>query len=102
MEKMNVQLLLTQEEYQYLEKEANRSGLTVPLYIKGEILKSDPFSYYYKQLIQKVENLPKGTKFNIKALFGVEWTMAKVQEGVITNVKPLGKDSANLMWYEKK
>jgi len=114
MEKMNVQLLLTQEEYQYLEKEANRSGLTVPLYIKGEILKSDPFSYYYKQLIQKVENLPKGTKFNIKALFGVEWTMAKgiklnlgktyynrVQEGVITNVKPLGKDSANLMWYEK-
>ncbi len=114
MEKINVQLLFSQEEYAFLEKQANQYGLTVPLYIKGEILKSDPFSHYYKQLIKKVEDLPKGTKFNIKALFGVEWTMAKgiklnlgktyynrLQEGIITNVKALGKDSANLMWYEK-
>lgn len=114
MEKINVQLLFSKTEYQQLETEANNVGLTVPLYIKSKVLKEYDFGEYYKRLIEKVDELPSGIKFNIKALFGVEWTMGKgiklnlgktyfgrVDNNVITNVKCIGKDSSNVTWYEK-
>lgn len=115
MKKINVQLLFTEEEYEELQKKADKVGLTVPLYIKGEVVQGDDFSTAYRKLNKKVEDLPSGTRFNIKSLFGVEWTMSKgvklnlgktyynrVSQGVITNVAPVGKDSSNVMWYEKK
>jgi hypothetical protein len=114
MKKINVQLLFTEKEYEQLQTKANKHGLTVSLYIKSEVLQGDDFGNYYSELIRKVENLDSGTPFNIKALFGVEWTMSKgiklnlgktyynrVAEGVITNVKATGKDSSNVMWYKK-
>ena len=115
MEKVNVQILFTKKEYAQLQMEADKVGLTVPLYIKGEVLKDDVFGQYYQSLIEKVNALPSGTKFNIKALFGVEWTMGKgiklnlgktffgrVDRGIVDNVICIGKDSSNVMWYEKK
>lgn len=115
MDKINVQLLFTKEEFDQLKAEADKVGLTVPLYIKSEVLKNDDFGSSYKKLIEKVNELPSGTKFNIKALFGVEWTMGKgiklnlgktfygrVDSGVVDNVLKVGKDSSNVMWYEKK
>lgn len=115
MEKVNVQILFTKEEYKKLQEEADKLGLTVPLYIKGEVLKDDVFGMYYRKLINKVNALPSGTKFNIKALFGVEWTMGKgiklnlgktfygrVDNGIVENVLCIGKDSSNVMWYERK
>ncbi|MFV0363821.1 MAG: single-stranded DNA-binding protein [Suipraeoptans sp.] len=115
MDKINVQLLFTKEEFDHLQVEADKVGLTVPLYIKGEVLKDDDFGSYYKKLIEKVDVLPSGTKFNIKALFGVEWTMSKgiklnlgktfygrVDSRIVDNVLKIGKDSSNVMWYEKK
>lgn len=114
MEKINVQLLFSEDEYAKLKEQADIHGLTVPLYIKSEVLQDDDFGTCYRKLIEKVGNLPSGTRFNIKALFGVEWTMSKgvklnlgktyysrVSEGIITNVKAIGKDSSNVMWYEK-
>lgn len=78
MDKINVQILFTKAEFKQLQAEADKLGLTVPLYIKGEVLKDDDvFGKYYQKLIEKVNALPSGTKFNIKALFGVEWTMGK-------------------------
>ncbi len=115
MEKRNVQLLLSEEEYKEIEIRANRVGLTVPLFIKSEILKSDDFGTVYQKLISKVEELPSGTEFNIRSLFGVEWTMSRgiklnlgktyysrVNSGVITNVTIVGTDSSNVMVYRKK
>ena len=115
MEKINVQILFTKEEYTQLQNEADKYGLTVPLYIRGEVLKNDVFGKYYQDLIEKVNELPSGTKFNIKALFGVEWTMGKgiklnlgktfygrVHNGIVNSVICIGKDSSNVMWYEKK
>lgn len=114
MKKISIQILVSQEEFDKLQTEADKYGLTVPLYIKSEVLKDDDFGTYYRKLQEKVENLPSGTRFNIKALFGVEWTMSKgiklnlgktyygrVKTGVITNAKIHGKDSSNVMWYEK-
>lgn len=114
MKKINVQILLTQEEYDKLQTEADKFGLTVPLYMKGAVLKEDDFGSSYMKLLEKVDALPRGTRFNIKSLFGVEWTMSKgiklnlgktyfnrVNSGAITNAKAVGKDSSNVMWYEK-
>lgn len=116
MDKINVQILFTKAEFKQLQAEADKRGLTVPLYIKGEVLKDDDvFGKYYQKLIEKVNALPSGTKFNIKALFGVEWTMGKgiklnlgktfygrVDSGIVNNVRCIGKDSSNVMWYEKE
>ena len=114
MQKINVQLLFTEDEYATLKEKADMHGLTVSLYIKSEVMQDDDFGTCYRKLIEKVKNLPSGTRYNIKSLFGVEWTMSKgvklnlgktyysrVAEGVITNVKAIGKDSSNVMWYEK-
>lgn len=114
MKKINIQILVTEEEYRTLEEKASAYGLTVPLYIKGEVLQDNDFGTCYRKLIEKVDALPSGTRFNIKSLFGVEWTMSRgvklnlgktffsrVESGVITTAKIHGKDSSNVMWYEK-
>lgn len=114
MKKINVQLLFTQDEYDKIKVKADSVGLTVPLYIKSELVQDNDFGTCYRDLIDKVNDLPAGVKFNIKSLFGVQWTMsrgvklnlgktfyAKVSDGVISNVKSIGKDSSNTMWYEK-
>lgn len=105
MDKVNVQLLFTSDEYENLKIEADKVDLTVPLYIKSEI-----FGTCYRALIEKVETLNSGTKFNIKALFGVEWTMSRgiklnlrktfyghVNSGSIKNVEKIRRDSSNVM-----
>lgn len=115
MSKISVQLLFSEEEYGQLQSEAEKRGLTVPLYIKGAVLTDDAFGESYRTLLDKVEALPNGTRFDIRSVFGVEWTMSRgvklnlgktfynrVVEGVIANVDPIGKDSNNVMWYEKK
>ncbi len=115
MDKYNVQILFSSEEYAFLKKKADREGLTVSLYIRGKVLKNDAFNSAYKRLLEKVDKLPGGTKFNVKMLFGVEWTMEtgvklnlgrtyynSVKNGIVTNVIAVGKDSANIMWYKKK
>ena len=114
MEKYNIQILFTKDEYDYLQTEADKLGLTVPLFIKRTVLKNDVFGDYYQKLIEKVGALAAGTEFNIKALFGVEWTMSKgiklnlgktfygrVDSKIVTNVECIGKDSSNVMWYRR-
>ena len=116
MRKINVQILLTTEEYAQIQKEADKLGLTVPLFIKCTVLKDDIFWGVYKKLIAKVNALPVGTEFNIKSLFGVEWNMGinkeiklklgktffgHVNSQVVKNVECIGKDSSNIMWYKR-
>lgn len=114
MSNRSVQILFTHEEYKELEEKAAKQGLTVPLYIKGQVLEDNEFARSYRNLLAKADALPSGTKFTLKSLFGTEWTMSRgtkltlgktyfnrVQEGTITNVEPIGKDSSNVMWYEK-
>ena len=116
MEKINIQILFTKEEHDQLQKEADKLGLTVPLFIKRTVLKDDVFGDYYQNLIEKVNALPIGTEFNIKSLFGVEWNMGiskgiklnlgktffgRVDSKIVTNVVCIGKDSSNVMWYKR-
>lgn len=114
MSKQNVQIQFTQDEYEQLELKAAKLGLTVPFYIRRQVLSDIEFLRSYQNLTDRVEKLSSGTKFSIRSLFGVDWTMSKgvkltlgkafykdVQEGTVENVKSTGKDSSNVMWYEK-
>lgn len=113
-EKINVQLLFSPQEYAELERNAKLRKLPVPLYIKCAVLPGNGFYPYWQQLLHMVEGLPAGTRFNIKALFGVGWTMDRgiklnlgktfynqVKAGTITDVAPDGKDSSEVMWYKR-
>ena len=57
MAKIPVQLLFTEDEYAKLQVKANEHGLTVPLYIKSEVVQGDDFGTYYRTLLEKVESL---------------------------------------------
>lgn len=115
MNKKNVQVVLTEEEYNSVKKKADVMGLSVAHYVKSIILDEDEFTKYYKQLLEKVNALEPGTKFNIRDLFKDEWTMGKgiklnlgktfyrqYKEGVISNVEEIGRDTSPIMWYIKK
>ena len=115
MSKISVQLLFDQDEFEELQTEADKHGLTVPLYIKSVVVQDSDFDRYYRILLEKVDALPDQTNFTIPRLFGVDWNMKRgikanlgktfynrVMSGVITNAVPTGKDSSNVMWYEKK
>jgi hypothetical protein len=116
MAKTNIQILFSEEEMKELEVKAAKDDLSVVSYIRSRVLDSDDYGSSYKKLKEKVEALPSGTRFNIKSLFGVEWTMSRGVKlnlgktyynrvsdprGGITNVRVVGKDSSNVMWYEK-
>lgn len=115
MNKKNVQIVLTEEEYTSVKEKADVMGLSVAHYVKSIILDEDDFTKYYKQLLKMVEALAPETKFNIRDLFGDEWTMSKgiklnlgktfykqYKEGIINNVAELGRDTSPIMWYIKK
>lgn len=117
MVKKNVQIVLTEEEYASVKKKADDVGLSVAHYVKSIILDEDDFTKYYKQLLEMVNALEPGTKFNIRDLFKGkgEWTMSKgiklnlgktfykqFNEGLIKNIDEIGKDTSPIMWYIKK
>lgn len=114
-EKTNVQVVFNAKEMRYLAVEAAKMNLSVPLYIRAMVLPDDGFVRAYQSLLERVEALSSGTRFSIRALFGVDWTMDKgiklnlgrtyykeVCRGSITNVAAEGKDRSNTMWYVKK
>ena len=111
----NLQVLLSDEEYEGLEKRAEEKGVPKNVYIRSLLLgEADEFSNAYMETIARVEALAPGTKFNLKALFGTDWTQSRgtkltlgktfyemVESGYVKTAKVLGKDSSNIMQYER-
>jgi len=111
----NLQVLLSDAEYEGLEKRAEEKGVPKNVYIRSLLLgEADEFSNAYMETIERVEALAPGTKFNLKALFGTDWTQSRgtkltlgktfyemVESGYVKTAKVLGKDSSNIMQYER-
>ena len=84
-------------------------------YAKGKILSEIEFQQHYSELINAVGTMRDDTKFNIKAVFGLQW--ASISKGtrlalgrefykqVCNNNIPFViatcKDSAHTQWYQK-
>ena len=109
-----VQISFSDSEMKYLTQKSENEGISVALYIKNCVLANTEFKKCFEELKTKVARIKVGTKFNIKAVFGTDWSNIEkgvrlalgkafytyVQSGSITNVKVLPKDSAHTQWYE--
>ena len=113
--KRNIQLLVSDEEYEWIKEKADKKNMTVSLYVRGLLFEGrNNLAAYYNELLKKVDELDVGTEFTIKELFGVNWRMDRgiklrlgrmfneqVQNGVIKNVKLIRQDSSNTKHYKK-
>ncbi|MBP1920312.1 DUF1413 domain-containing protein [Youngiibacter multivorans] len=75
-----IQVTFTEYEFQHLTKKADEEGLTLSLYIKSKVLDDTEFKNRFADLLKRVNGIPDGTKFNVKAVFGIEW--AGIDKGV--------------------
>ena len=109
----NIQLSLNDSEHTILTAAAAKQGIPVVDYIRSRIFEEEnEFTTAYAETLRRVEALPPGTKFNLKALFGTDWTMSRgtkltlgkafydmVSGGAVTTAEARGKDSSNIMQY---
>lgn len=112
-----IQIRFSDSEMEFLSRKAEEKGVTVPIFIKGEVLSDTEFNVKFEELKKRVKHIPVGTDFSIKAVFGVEW--GGISKGVrlalgkafyayidagnepTIEIKP-DKDSANTQWYKIK
>ena len=74
----NIQLLLNDAEYGIVTAAAEKQGVPVLVYIRSRLLGTeDEFSTAYAETLRRVEALKPGTEFDLKALFGTDWTMSR-------------------------
>ena len=111
----NIQLLLNDAEYAIVTAAAEKQGVPVLVYIRSRLLGTeDEFSTAYAETLRRVEGLPPGTKFNLKALFGTDWTMSRktklmlgktfykqVNAGKIKLAKAKDEEHTTIMQYER-
>lgn len=111
----NIQLLLNDAEYAIVTAAAEKQGVPVLVYIRSRLLGTeDEFSTAYAETLRRVEALPPGTKFNLKALFGTDWTMSRktklmlgktfykqVNAGKIKLAKAKDEEHTTIMQYER-
>jgi hypothetical protein len=78
-----IYLGLSSAEYQIIEKEARKAGMTLSTYCKSKIIDSE-FNKYYTLLLKKVEELPLKSEFSIRQLFenGNDNTWQQISRGV--------------------
>ena len=111
----NIQVLLNEDEYTVIETKAKEAGQPIPVYVRSRLLGDEnELSAAYAEALRRVEALALGTPFDLKTLFGTDWTMSRgtkltlgrtfyemVRSDTISMVKVLGKDSSNIMQYER-
>jgi len=111
-----VQVSFSEQEYEFLSKQAEIEGLTIPLLIKNRVLPKGDFDKVFDKLKKLVKDLESGKVFTVRDLFGTDWreiekgmrlslgrTFYKnVLNGAIGGVEALKyKDSANTQLYKK-
>lgn len=111
-----LQISFSDSEYSEIEDAANKAGISVMLYAKGKVLSDGEFQKRFNELINAVGTMRNGTKFNIKAVFGLQWASIskgtrlglgrefnkQVKAGTIPFVSETSKDAAHTQWYIKE
>lgn len=111
----NLQINLTPEQYDQLLAEAERKGTNLSNYVKIKLFGDNDFTEYYEKIIKNVNGLSDGTRFTVKSLIDPEWNVRKglmlslgkafrkdVIAGNITDIIEIGRDSSNIIWYQKQ
>lgn len=109
-----IQVTVSDSELVHLKKQAQKEGVTVQHYIKNKVLSDTDFKKYFEDLKTRVMRIKPGTQFNIKLVFGIDWSnipkgvrlalgkafFTYIKSSTASNIKILNKDSANTQWYE--
>ena len=111
-----IQISLSDSEYSKIEDAAIKAGISIMQYAKGKVLAGGEFQKRYKELVDTVGTMRDETKFNIKAVFGLQWASIskgtrlalgrefykQVSANAIPFVSATVKDAAHTQWYIKK
>lgn len=110
-----VQIPFNDEELAQINKEAEKEGLPLTLFIKNRVLTNTEFALRFTQLKERIEPIESGTVFTIRDVFNFEWLKIskgvhlalgrtfynEVLRGTIKNVRIGNKNSANVQQYIK-
>ena len=111
-----IQIPVSDDEYSMLEEKANAEGSTIAQYVKDIVLPGNDFRRWFPELIRRVNSMPMGTDFNIRAVMATDWVSIPkgiklalgrvfyqhVDAGRIANVTATQMDSAKTQWYKKE
>ena len=111
----NIQVLLSEDEYAAIAAAAKEAEQPIPVYVRSRLLgDTNELSTAYAETLRRVEALAPGTSFDLKTLFGTDWTMSRgtkltlgkafydmVDGGKVPTAQALGKDSSNIMQYTR-
>ena len=111
-----IQISLSDSEYSELEEAANKARISIMQYAKGKMLADGEFQKRYEELLDAVGTMRDETKFNIKAVFGLQWASItkgtrlalgrefykQVSADAIPFISATVKDAAHTQWYIKK
>lgn len=111
-----LQVTLTEEEYADLEQKAIAEGCTINQYVKNVIFPNNDFKKWFPELLRRINAMPRGTKFNIRAVMGTDWAVIpkgirlalgrvfyqNVAANKVEDVRATEPDSAKTQWYIKE
>ena len=111
----NIQVLLSEDEYAAIAAAAKVAEQPIPVYVRSRLLgDTNELSTAYAETLRRVEALAPGTSFDLKTLFGTDWTMSRgtkltlgktfygmVKEGVVKIARAEQKNTSNIMQYTR-
>jgi hypothetical protein len=116
MAEMTIAFGVTAEEYAKIQELARKASMSVPQFVKSKLVETD-FSRTLQDLIERVKQVPKGSKFTIRSQFseeewqsipkgvrlalGKQFYISVTKTNTLPGISPDKKDSANTMWYQK-
>ncbi|MBR2403246.1 MAG: DUF1413 domain-containing protein [Lachnospiraceae bacterium] len=112
------QIVVSDEEYEFLQKVASDKGISVSQYIRDKVFdQNNYFEVKWNSLLERISNYPVGLEFDISMIVGrEEWSSydkstklslartlnRQVVGGKLPFVKIAGKSAANVTIYIKR
>lgn len=112
------QIVVSDEEYEFLQKVASDKGISVSQYIRDKVFdQNNNFEVKWNSLLERISNYPVGLEFDISMIVGrEEWSSydkstklslartlnRQVVGGKLPFVKIAGKSAANVTIYIKR
>lgn len=112
------QIVVSDEEYEFLQKVASDKGISVSQYIRDKVFdENNNFEVKWNSLLERISSYPVGLEFDISMIVGrEEWSSydkstklslartlnRQVVAGKLPFVKIAGKSAANVTIYIKR
>lgn len=111
------QIVVSEEEYDYLQQKSKEKGISVSQYVHDEIFKANAFEEKWRKVLERLEKYPEGIEFDISMLVGYnDWNAydrstklslartlnRQVIAGELKGILIAGKSASNVTVYIKE